>query len=197
MTNQWSQTFRDWVLAILVILLGGAVWFGRELISPLVIGALLAFVLNPAIGVLTRYTKLSRSWAATIVLFAGLGGLVALSAWMVPRLIDELQVLFIDLQKIVSQIQETLSQPVIILDWVFHFEHWVPDLTRIFSEQYHYDSRKCFSSFRSHQQKFDLGSGYFSYCILPAPRLGPPSRLALQTFPQSLSTRCPAHLSRD
>ena len=134
MTNQWSQTIRNLVLAILVILLGCAVWFGRELINPLVIGALLAFVLNPAIGVLTRYTKLSRSWAATIVLFTGVGVLITLSALMVPRLIVEIKFLFIDMQEILSQIQETLSQPVIILDWVFHFEFLVPDLTRLFSE---------------------------------------------------------------
>ncbi len=42
--------------------------------------------------------------------------------------------LFIDIQDILSQIQKTLSQPVIIQDWVFHIEHLMPDLTRLFSE---------------------------------------------------------------
>jgi len=134
MTNQWSQTFRDWMLSVLAILLAAAIWFGRELINPLVIGALLAFVLNPAIGFLTHRTRMSRSWAATIVLFAGIGGLVTLSALMLPRLIAEIQILFVDFQEILSQIQETLSQPVIILDWVFHIEHLMPDLNRFFSE---------------------------------------------------------------
>ena len=134
MTNQWSPTFRNWILSVLAILLAAAIWFGRELINPLIIGALLAFVLNPAIGFLTHRTRMSRSWAATIVLFAGLGGFAALSALMLPRLIAEIQILFIDLQEILSQIQETLSHPVIILDWVFNFEHLMPDLTRSFSE---------------------------------------------------------------
>jgi len=134
MTNQWSHPFRNWILSALAILLAVAIWFGRELINPLVIGALLAFVLNPAIGLLTDSTRMSRSLAATIVLLTGLGGIVTLSALMLPRLIAEIQILFIDLQEILSQIQETLSQPVIILNWVFHFEHLIPDLNRFFSE---------------------------------------------------------------
>jgi len=134
MTKQWSLSFRYWILSVLTILIVGLLWFAWELISPLVIGALLAFVLNPAIGFLTHRTKVSRSWAAIIVLFTGLGGLIAISSLMIPRLISEIQVLFIDLQAILSQIQETLSQPVIILDWIIHIEHLMPDFTRLFSE---------------------------------------------------------------
>ncbi|MBL7163027.1 MAG: AI-2E family transporter [Anaerolineales bacterium] len=134
MTKQWNLSLRYWILSILAILFVGLLWFARELMSPLVVGALLAFVLNPAIGFVTHHTRLSRSWAATIVLFTGLGGLIALSALMVPRLIVEIQVLFLDLQEILSQIQESLAQPVIFLDWVFHFEHLMPDLTRLLSE---------------------------------------------------------------
>ncbi len=134
MTKQWPLSFRYWILSILVIAFLGLLWFARELISPLLIGALIAFVLNPAIGFLTHRTKLSRSWAATIVLFTGFGGLITLSALMVPRLIVEIQILFIDLQEIIYQIQETLSQPVIILDWVLHFEYLIPDLTKLLSE---------------------------------------------------------------
>jgi len=134
MTKQWNHSFRYWILSVLIFLFIGLLWFSRELISPLIIGALIAFVLNPAIGSLTRHTKLTRSWAAIIVLFAGLAGLTSLSALMVPRLIAEIQVLFVDLQTIISQIQETLSQPVMILSWEFHFEHLMPDLTKLLSE---------------------------------------------------------------
>lgn len=134
MTKEWSISFRYWILSVLAILFVGLLWFVQDLISPLIIGALIAFVLNPAIGFLTHHTKLSRSWAATIVLFAGLGGLIALSALMTPRLISEIQILFIDLQAFFSQTQEMLSQPVTILEWEFNFEHLMPDITRLFSE---------------------------------------------------------------
>ena len=130
MTKNWSVSFRYWVLSVLTILFVGLLWLIRDLISPLIIGALIAFVLNPAIGFLTQHTKLSRSGAATIVFFAGLGGLIAFFALMVPKLISEIQVLFIDLQSIISQTQETLSQPVTILEWELNFEYLMPDLTR-------------------------------------------------------------------
>ncbi|NOY97793.1 MAG: AI-2E family transporter [Chloroflexi bacterium] len=134
MAKQWSISFRYWVLSVLTILFVGLLWFARELISPLVVGALIAFVLNPAIEFLTRHTKLSRSWSATIVLFTGLGGLVALSALVVPRLINEIQILFVDIQALLLQTQETLSQPVIILEWELNFEYLMLDITRLFSE---------------------------------------------------------------
>lgn len=134
MTKEWSISFRYWVLSVLAILFVGLLWFIRDLISPLIIGALIAFVLNPAIGFLTRHTKLSHSWAATIVLFTGFGGLISLSALMTPRLIREIQVLFIDLQAFYSQAQETLSQPVTILEWELNFEYLIPDITQLFSE---------------------------------------------------------------
>ena len=134
MAKQWSVSFRYWILTILTILFVGLLWFIRELISPLIIGALIAFVLNPSIELLTRHTKLSRSWAATIVLFTGFGGVIALSSLMMPRLIDEIQVLFVDLQSIFAQTQETLSQPITILEWEFNFEYLIPDITRLFSE---------------------------------------------------------------
>jgi len=135
MTNQWNHSFRYWILSILIILFIWLLWFSRELISPLVIGALLAFVLDPAIRVLTQRTRMSRSWASIIVLFTGLGGLITLSALMVPRLIIEIRFLLIDLQEILSQTQKTLSQPVNILGWVINFEHLIPDLNRFFSDQ--------------------------------------------------------------
>jgi predicted PurR-regulated permease PerM len=134
MTNQWSFAFRCWILSGLGILLALLLWFSNELIAPLVIGALLAFVLNPAIGILTQRLRLSRSLAITIVLFTALASIITLSALMVPRLIAEIQILFTDLQIFLSQVQERLSQPVIILEWELNFEYLLPDLTRLFSE---------------------------------------------------------------
>ena len=134
MTKQRNHSFRYWILSILIILFFGLLWLSREMIGPLVIGALVAFVLNPAIGLITHRTKLSRSWAITIVLFVWVAGFTSLSALMVPRLIAEIQLLFVDLQAITSQIQETISQPVMILGWEFNFEHLMPDLTNLLSE---------------------------------------------------------------
>jgi predicted PurR-regulated permease PerM len=134
MKGEWSLVTRYWVLTILVILIGAALWYVRELINPLVIGALIAFVFNPAIGFLTKHTRISTSLAITIVFIIGLGGVVTLSALMIPTLVDEIQLLFVDFQAILTQIQEGLSQPVVFLGWEFHFARLVPDLTQLFND---------------------------------------------------------------
>ncbi len=134
MIKHWDLPFRYWLISVLTILFIGLLWWAREMIGPLVIGALLAFLLNPAIEFLSHHTRLSRSWVATIVLFIGLGGVIALSALLVPILIDEIQVLFVDFQDILAQMQVLLSQPVVVLNWELTFEYLIPDLTRLLSE---------------------------------------------------------------
>ncbi len=134
MMKHWNLPFRYWLLSVLTILFIGLLWWAREMIGPLIIGALLAFLLNPAIEFLSHHTRMSRSWVATIVLLIGLGGVIALSALLFPILIDEIQVLFVDFQDILAQIQVLLSQPVVILNWELTFEYLIPDLTRLLSE---------------------------------------------------------------
>ena len=134
MKGEWSLVTRYWVLTVLAILMAATLWYARELINPLVIGALIAFVLNPAIGFLTKHTRISTSLAVTIVFIIGLGGIVSLSALMVPMLVDEIQLLFVDFQAILAEIQAGLAQPVIVLGWEFHFERLVPDLPQLFSD---------------------------------------------------------------
>ena len=135
MKTHWDLSFRYWVLSALTILFIGLLWWARELIGPLVIGALLAFLLNPAIEFLSHHTRLSRAWVATIVFVAGVGGVVALSALLVPVLIDEIQIQFVDFQDILARLQAILSQPVVFLNWEFSFEYLIPDLTRLLSER--------------------------------------------------------------
>lgn len=134
MNKTWSTSFRYWILTILTIAFVALIWFARDLISPLVIAALLAFVLNPALGFLTQRTRLSRPVAASIVLVLGLSAMAALPALIVPSLVAEIQILFADLQNILSQVQEIFSQTVVILEWEFHLESLLPDFPRLFSE---------------------------------------------------------------
>lgn len=134
MKGDWSLVTRIWVLTVLSILMGGFLWFAREMINPLIIGALIAFVLNPAIGFLTKRTRISTSLAVTIVFIIGLGGIGALSVLMIPLLVEEIQLLSVDFQAILAEVQATLAQPVIILGWEFHFERLMPDFPQLFTD---------------------------------------------------------------
>jgi predicted PurR-regulated permease PerM len=52
MTNintKWSRTFRYWLLTFIVIFLVIFLWYTRAMIAPLIIAALIAYVMNPAV----------------------------------------------------------------------------------------------------------------------------------------------------
>lgn len=135
MKEKWSPTFRYWVLTALSLLSLYLVWYARELIGPLVIGALLAYVLNPMVRFLSERTHLSRSLIITIVFLLVLGLLVGLSTWLIPVLLAELQTLTADLDASITWLQTFLQEPVVFMQWTFHLENLIPDPGGLLSEQ--------------------------------------------------------------
>jgi len=133
MNSDWSLPFRYWVLTVLAVVLAVILWSARELIEPLVIAALIAYVLKPIVDALTRHTRLSPSNAIIIVFLTGLVGLTVLTAFLWPIVLAEIQTLSADLQKIISKTPDFLIQPIVILEWEFNLTHLLPDLSNILS----------------------------------------------------------------
>lgn len=134
MTKNWSPSFRYWIATVLAILFVLFVWFARELLSPLIIGALLAFVLNPAIDFFQGRTRLSHSLTVSIVLLGGLLGIIGLLALITPTLITEAQVVAGDLQQIFNDLQAFLAQPISVLGLQFDLQNVLPDFSSLLSE---------------------------------------------------------------
>ena len=66
-SKHWSNTTRYFVL---ILVLGGLIWLAisaRDLIGPLAISALLAYVLNPLVIRVSKQSRLSRQWAVLLV----------------------------------------------------------------------------------------------------------------------------------
>ena len=137
MTNintKWSRTFRYWLLTFIVIFLVIFLWYTRAMIAPLIIAALIAYVMNPAVAFSMRYTRLSRPLTIAIILILGLSILIGVPALIIPTLLSELQLLTVDLQKTSLQILNALSQPVKILNWEIQISHLLSDPTQWISE---------------------------------------------------------------
>ena len=137
MTNintKWSRTFRYWLLTFIVIFLVIFLWYTRAMIAPLIIAALIAYVMNPAVALSMRYTRLSRPLTIAIILILGLSILIGVPALIIPTLLSELQLLTVDLQKTSLQILNVLSQPVKILNWEIQISHLLSDPTQWISE---------------------------------------------------------------
>ncbi|MBC8504131.1 MAG: AI-2E family transporter [Chloroflexi bacterium] len=127
MDNNWSKSFRYVMMTTLVLILFMVGWYIRAAVGPLVIGALLAYVLNPVKNLLAERTRLSHSLSATTVLIIAFGLLAALSAFILPALVKEFQFLVQDLERVVTPVTEFLARPILLFEYEFYLGSLIPD----------------------------------------------------------------------
>lgn len=128
--QQWDAPTKRIVAIVIAIILALIVYKFRELLTPLAIATLLAFILDPIVDFLEEKTFLSRSLATTLVfliLVAMLLGVLAAPVTAVAsvrRLILSLQ---FDLNRIINDIGDFFNQPVEI--WEYQL-----DLSDVYAE---------------------------------------------------------------
>lgn len=114
-SRSWSKTTRYFVL---ILVLASTIWvlsWANDLIGPLAVAAVLAYVLNPLVVFVNKRTNISRSMVVLLVYLLSAVVLVALAALLVPVLPEQMQGLTVELQSIILQIQESLATPLVIL----------------------------------------------------------------------------------
>ena len=121
--HSWSRTSRYFLLTLVLAIL---VWFivaARALIGPLVISALLAYVLNPAVVFFNKKAKLPRKWVVLFVYLVSLAIIITLAVVFAPIIPDQVASLITELQKILIQIEEPLSQPIAFFGFQLTFDN--------------------------------------------------------------------------
>ncbi|MBI4772070.1 MAG: AI-2E family transporter, partial [Chloroflexi bacterium] len=129
MTQRWSRSFRLFALAAGSLALAGLAWYARSLIAPLLISALLAYVLNPAVTGLQSVTRLSHRAAVIVVYVGGLAVLVAIPAVLVPVLLNEARTLTLDLQQTAGTFAALRSREVLLFGWSIPLARLLPEAT--------------------------------------------------------------------
>lgn len=132
--NPWSRSFRYWLLTVLVVLICLLIWYAREAISPLIIAALIAYVLTPVVDFLTQRVKFPRRLSATTVIVLSLGIIASLPAILIPILLTEIQTLATDLEDVFLAVQNFLGRPVSFMGVQFQLEQLRPDLPQLFAD---------------------------------------------------------------
>jgi predicted PurR-regulated permease PerM len=120
--NQWSLSSRYLAGIIVFVSVIALLIYAREAIKMLVIAAFVAYLISPAVALLTRNTKLSRTAAVNIVYFSALIVLVGVPATLTPIFFDEIKIVASDLLDLSRQTSVMLTQPVQFGNMVFHFE---------------------------------------------------------------------------
>ena len=107
----WSLSFR-YLMGIIVFL--ALVWFlyyARVALEPLVIAAFIAYLINPAVMLLTSYAKLSRRSAVNLVYFTALALLIVTPAALTPIFFEQMKDVGRDLLAGLDTINTALAQP--------------------------------------------------------------------------------------
>jgi predicted PurR-regulated permease PerM len=115
MSKSWSKPTRYFVLTLVLI---GVIWLVNEandLIGPLAISALLAYVLNPAVTFVNTRTKLKRNVVVILVYLISLTILVGVAVTFAPIIPEQVMGLLEELQVILRQVEELLATPLILL----------------------------------------------------------------------------------
>jgi predicted PurR-regulated permease PerM len=89
--NHWNLLTRVVVAGVIVFLIGLVIYTVRPLIGPLVVAALLAYILSPLAQAMYDRTRLSYRWAVTVVYLLFLAFLIATPSTLVPILIRQAQ----------------------------------------------------------------------------------------------------------
>ncbi len=86
-----------------------------EIIPPVVLALVLAYVFSPLVLWLQRHTPLSRGWATAVVYLSFIALLAALLAVGVPLLVDQVASLNLKLQSLVEQVLARMNRPMVFL----------------------------------------------------------------------------------
>ncbi|MFQ5813388.1 MAG: AI-2E family transporter [Anaerolineae bacterium] len=114
MSKSWSETTK-WLVIISSLL--ALVWIiarFSQIIAPLVIALILAYVLNPPVRFLTTRTRLSRTLAVASVYLALIVILSLVLVSFVPSLIQQVKSMDVDLQDSVEDISSFFEQPLFV-----------------------------------------------------------------------------------
>ena len=114
MSKSWSETTKWLVIVSSLLALVWIVYRFSQIISPLVIAVILAYVLNPPVRFLTARARLSRTWAVASVYLALIVILSLVLVAFVPSLIQQVMSINVDFQNIVKGISRFFEQPLFI-----------------------------------------------------------------------------------
>jgi predicted PurR-regulated permease PerM len=131
MNQGWSGTNR---YLALVVALAGLVWLlfaVRALIGPLIMAALLAYVLNPAVTLIKTRTQLRHGVSVSLVYFLFLAVLVVTLVIFVPIVVNQSRRVALELQVVKVRLEDALVGPVTFLGFELALDELLVELEGI------------------------------------------------------------------
>lgn len=133
MNQTWEPAFRNTVLVVLIAALALTLWYIRAVFEPLIVAALTAYFLSPAVNFVTTRLKFTRRVAANLVYFSALALLIAIPFTVLPGLLDEIQGIINDLTHTLDNLQTQLNAPIHVGSLNIYLGNLIPALRDSFN----------------------------------------------------------------
>ncbi len=127
-STDWSRTTKRLVVVGLVIILLLLLYVFRDLLPPVAIALVLAYILKPFSDVVQRRTRMPRTPAVVLVYLVLLLILSIIPITVVPYAVDQIARLNLNLQQLTNDLITFLSQPIQILEYSFNLQDLVGDV---------------------------------------------------------------------
>lgn len=131
MVYQWSPFTRAVITAVSLVLIGLFIYAINPMIEPMIIALLLAYVLNPLVRLVTTKTRLPHSWAVALVYFSCLTLLIVIPSTFAPIAIRQLTGLSAYLTRIEAELEQVLTNPIILFNQQIYLGQLLSDLLRV------------------------------------------------------------------
>ena len=129
--QKWSKEVRIIAFIFAIIFIIALLWFFRGAISPLVISALIAYVLSPIVDFINRRTRLSHAVSVFLVYVIAILLLAAIPATLTPVVVNQVQGMNIDLPTLVQRYDEMVASPIYVLQWTISLDQILPTIPEI------------------------------------------------------------------
>ncbi len=128
--SQWSVRVRIIVLVITLLLIAATLWFTRSILQPLIIAAFIAYLINPAVNLLTRRTRMSRKNSVILVYWVTLLVFIGTPATATSLLFDEFTGIVKDLLNQFDHLIALLQKPIALPGIPINFAQLATQLTQ-------------------------------------------------------------------
>lgn len=118
--NHWSQRTKIVVIAIMLLVTVWLVIFFNLIVNAVLTAALLAYLLEPLVRLLTQSSRISRPWAARLILFGSFLLLASIPAALGIMAAGQSQRIMNELAQAVLVYKHWISQPFEIFWFSFH-----------------------------------------------------------------------------
>lgn len=114
MSRKWSDPTKRLVVIAGLIAIALLIYRFRQIIPPLIIAVMLAYILGPLMKLLVVGTKLPRTWAVVVIYLALIAAVGIISAVFAPRLAQQIRNINVDLKSITVSVSRFFERPLFL-----------------------------------------------------------------------------------